>query len=91
MDYLILDKPIGFTIDDLSQYTKNLGFLVENPLDYMPGTKINTLHQMFDFIEEVCTEVDSYRSERDRVCKLFNKYKDNKSSDRVLKFLELIK
>lgn len=91
MDYLILNKPIGFTIDDLSQYNRNLGFLVENPLEYMPGSKINKLSDMVKFIQDVCLEVDIYKKERNEICNLFNKYRDNKSSDRVLQFLGLIK
>ncbi|MGI6382031.1 MAG: CDP-glycerol glycerophosphotransferase family protein [Tissierellaceae bacterium] len=90
MDYLILGKPIGFTIDDLPKYTKNLGFLVKNPLDYMPGHKIRECSDMIKFIEDVCRDLDTYSEERETICNLFNKYKDNKSSDRVLQFLGLI-
>lgn len=90
IDYLILDKPIGFTIDDMSEYSEHLGFVVENPLDYMPGAKITNIDEMLNFIKDVSADVDLYKDERGRVCKLFNKYTDNKSSDRVLKFLELI-
>ncbi|MGO1372089.1 MAG: CDP-glycerol glycerophosphotransferase family protein [Senegalia sp. (in: firmicutes)] len=91
MDYLILDKPIGFTIDDLLQYNHKLGFMVEKPLDYMPGFKIKDIDDMLNFIEDVSMKKDLYKNERECICKLFNKYTDNNSSSRVLKFLGLIK
>lgn len=91
MDYLILDKPIGFTIDDINEYGNTLGFLVEDPLNYMPGPKIKTLDDMINFLEQISIEADSYKEERARVCKIFNKYTDNKSSDRILEFLDLKK
>src|SRR5699024_2389007 len=34
IDYLLLNKPIGFTIDDINNYEKNLGFSVKDPLKY---------------------------------------------------------
>lgn len=89
LDYLITNKPIGFTIDDVSDYAKNLGFLVENPIEYMPGPKIDTLDDMIEFINSIYNNIDVYIDERKRICELFHKYKDDKASDRIIEFLEL--
>src|SRR5699024_7741099 len=49
-DYLLLNRQIGFIIDDIEDYNKKNGFVFENPLDYMPGNKIKNLDQIFNFI-----------------------------------------
>lgn len=89
LDYLILDRPIGFTIDDLIKYKENLGFLVSDPLEYMPGEKIQVLEDMYSFIENVCNGYDAYKEHREKANLLFNKFRDNKSADRVLEFIEI--
>lgn len=89
IDYLNLDRPIGFTVDDLDDYRKTLGFLVDNPLDYMPGHKIKTCKDMVGFIESVSTGEDNYGRQRENICKIFNKYSDNKSSERIINYLAL--
>ena len=38
-DYLLLDKPIGFTVDDMELYIKDRGFIFNNPEEYMPGKR----------------------------------------------------
>lgn len=85
-DYLLLDRPIGFTIDDIESYIRNRGFVVDNPLDLMPGAKINTPHEFFDFLDTVIDEKDSYSNERSKICDLSNKYKSNNNRELILKF-----
>lgn len=90
MDYLLLNKAIGFTIDDMFQYGENLGFMLDEPLKYMPGFKIKSFSDLLGFIENVCDEKDDYQDERYKINEIFNDYKDNNSSFRVLKLLKLI-
>ena len=90
MDYLLTNRPIAFTIDDLQKYQKNLGFLVDNPLEYMPGYKIENFKHMLSFIESLLNGEDDYTKQRYEIMRLFNFYQDNKSADRILKFLNLI-
>ena len=50
IDYLLLDKPIGYTLDDIDAYEEQRGFLVDNPKDYMPGTHIYDFKDLLLFI-----------------------------------------
>lgn len=90
IDYLITNKPIGFTIDDIKAYQNVSGFLVQNPLNYMPGIKITKPDDMIEFIKSIIREHDEYKSNRERIRETFHKYIDNKSSERIIDFLKLI-
>lgn len=54
-DYLMLDKPIGFVVDDIEDYGKMNGFVFENPLEYMPGEKIVNMEELSSFFEKLYT------------------------------------
>lgn len=88
VDYLILNRPIAFTVDDLADFQRNRGFLVENPLDYMPGPKIRNTEDMLYFIKNVFIK-DDYAERRQEVSKLFNQYQDGQAAQRIIDFLDL--
>lgn len=67
-DYLLLDKPIGFVIDDLEEYRRKRGFLLEPVTDWLPGHKIETSQQLIDFINDVGSQHDPYQPDRDQLC-----------------------
>lgn len=46
-DFLHADKPIAYTLDDAEDY--KLGFLFENPLDYMPGHIVYNQEEFIGF------------------------------------------
>ena len=90
-DYLLVNKPIAFELADKKAYENGRGFLVENPLDYMPGHKIYNVDDFLKFITDLVNDNDIYKNERDILCDKIHKYKDGKSSERILKMLGLIK
>ena len=83
-DYLILNRPIGFTISDMTEYTENRGFNFDNPLSYMPGPHIQTKEELYKFIDNLSCGNDEYEAQRKKVNALFNDYTDNQSCRRVL-------
>lgn len=83
-DYLLLDKPIGFTIHDMNSYSHDRGFVFENPDEYMPGEKIKNGKELLDFAESVFNGKDIYKKERQRLCRLFNKYTDGENCRRII-------
>lgn len=62
IDYLLLDRPIAFTEDDMDDYTR--GFVFDNPKSYQPGFRIKTKEDFLAFAESLVNGVDDYKSER---------------------------
>ncbi|MBO0477309.1 CDP-glycerol glycerophosphotransferase family protein [Vagococcus sp. DIV0080] len=90
-DYLLLDKPIGFTLDDIEDYKKNRGFIIENPLELMPGEKIYTNEMFLSFLTSICLGEDKYRLDRNRLNNILNTYNDGKNCERIIKFCGISK
>lgn len=88
-DYLLLDRPIGFELADIDNYESGIGFTLQNPLDYMPGEKIYNIDGILSFIRNVISGIDDYSTEREKLCNLIHKNKDNHSSKRVVEFLKI--
>lgn len=86
-DYMLLNRPIGYTIDDMEQYT--IGFSVPDPLAYMPGTKMKTSSDLLDFIGLVSQGHDDYIEEREKVRDRLYRDQDGKNSERLLRLLGL--
>lgn len=87
-DFMLLDRPIGYTIDDIKEYT--LGFSVKDPLAYMPGYKINDMDDYFSFIDQIMNKEDLYKKERNAVSSLVHsEFSDGNNAMRLIKLLGL--
>lgn len=85
-DYLLLDRPIGFLIKDNGDYDR--GFLVERPLDYMPGDKIETFDDLAKFLHGMSLGTDPYQSEREKLNRLFNgEFSNGKNCEAFVEWL----
>lgn len=73
-DYMLLDKPIGFTVDDITEYGDSRGFVFDNVYDMMPGYKIKNSADFKSMVEEVIHGEDIYSTERQHMNTLCNKY-----------------
>ncbi len=89
VDYLLLDKPIGFILQDLEKYQKTRGFVFENPLDYMPGNHIYEMQQMKEFIKEISNGEDSFGVERQRVKQQMHTAVSSNYCEKVLQFFHI--
>jgi len=87
IDYLILNRPIGFIIDDFEEYKNSRGFVFDKPDDWMPGEKIKTFEELKKFILDIKNGIDKYKEIREEVNKKVNKFNDDKSSERLIEFL----
>lgn len=91
-DYLLLDRPIGFAIDDFSEYAASRGFALQPPENYMPGVRLQSLQDMKEFFVDLNRGNDAYSDDRKRVNDLVNYYKDGNSCERcadlVMRWME---
>lgn len=88
-DFLLTMKPIGFVIEDINSYGDKRGFVIENPLDIMPGEKIYNLNELIFFLKHLKTGIDKYYSKRKEINDIANKYKDGNSSKRIIEYLNI--
>jgi len=89
VDFLLLDRPIVFAVDDFETYRKTRDFVFDAPLEYMPGPIVDNLDSL---IKELTLLVggseDFYKKKRAKIKQLFHKY-DNDFSKRLTEYLKL--
>lgn len=91
LEYLLLNRPIGFTLNDMEEYNEKRGFVFDNPLDFMPGEKMYSKKDLIRFLENISNDIDEYTTERKRVNNLVNKYQDDKNCQRLLEIAGIVK
>ena len=84
-DYLLLDRPIGYTLDDYGEYEAARGFSFEGVRDYMPGHHIKDMTDLCRFIEDVAEGRDPHRGWRHKVLPEMQTYTDG-FSKRILEY-----
>ena len=67
IDYLLMDRPIAFTLDDYEKYKESRGFVFENPLEYMPGMHVYDKDNFYDFVKQIGYGKDQWKEERQNV------------------------
>ena len=90
IDYLLADKPIAFALDDYELYKSSRGFVFDNPLDYMPGSKLYHIDDLFRFIDDCASGVDPYKQDRNGLKKIAIHESDNYSGE-ILEALGLLR
>lgn len=89
-DYMLLDKPMIFTVDDYEEYKKSRGgFIPNNAIDYWAGSHVNSLKEFYDALERIITNFDDYKEERKRLMPQF--YEDTRmiSAKKLVDFFDL--
>lgn len=84
LDYLVLNRPICYVLDDYEEYRNTRGFVFENPLEFMPGHKAYKKEDLYEFISDVANGIDNYQQERIEVNKKVNQYCDGRNCERVI-------
>lgn len=90
IDYLLMDKPIGFTLDDYDAYTESRGWVFDDPLEYMPGHHMYNMEDFEKFILDVKSEEDVYKEKREIIRKQTHNQCDN-YCQRVLDYFKITK
>lgn len=66
-DYLLADKPVGLTVDDIDDYIKSRGFVYDNPFDVLKGEQILDNDALISFLENIRDGKDIFEKERTTV------------------------
>ncbi len=67
VDYLVVNKPLAFALDDFDLYKKARGFVFDNPKDYMPGHHLYNVQDLCDYVTDVAVGNDKYAAEREKM------------------------
>lgn len=84
MDYLLLDKPMAFVIDNISEYSENRGFIFKNPQKYMTGPCLKNKDELYEFIRGIADGSDFNEYNRTEANELFNDYEKTESNCKAL-------
>lgn len=90
VDYLLLDRPIAFMLEDVEEYEQSRGFVFDNIREWLPGKEIFTFEDVCSFVEEVAGHRDMTVEKRRRLRGVMHKYHDDCSSQRILEVLGII-
>lgn len=67
IDYILVDKPIGFTLDSIDDYANTRGFAFEDPKKYMPGEHLYKLEDLGEFLKHVAEGKDLGKEQRSSI------------------------
>ena len=87
IDYLILNRPIGFLLDDADAYARSRGFIFDPLADHLPGAELYTFEDMLRFIEEVSDDIDPSYEKRKRLKGKLQAFDDDRSCERLVREL----
>jgi len=65
VDYVLVDKPMAFLLDDFEEYRALRGFTFEDPREYMPGEKVVNTEQLKKFLQEIAEGADPGKTIRE--------------------------
>jgi len=88
-DYLLLNKPMATTLDDVDCWKKGNGFAFDlEKLYAQTNESLYTLNDLYGFIEKVVAgEDDAREDERLKMRNLTNIHKDGNSAQRIADFV----
>jgi len=83
-DFLVLDRPIGFTEDDAEDYGKGRGFIMDDPGKYKPGMKLVSMEDFYHFVDDLAAGIDDFKQQRKEMNDYGNPITDGQSCKRAL-------
>ncbi len=67
VDYLVVDKPIAYTLDDFDIYRNARGFVFDDPRGYMPGHHLYSITDLYHFLHDISYGRDDFAEKRKNV------------------------
>lgn len=88
-DYMLLNRPIIYTMDDYEEYKASRGFSIENPAQYFVGYHVYTKKDLEDAVLEVSKGLDIYREKRNKLLPTMHSHIDGNAAERILNHLNI--
>lgn len=85
VDYMLLDRPIVYTLDDYEEYAASRGLFPENAVDYMPGYHVYDVAQLEAALAQIAAGEDVHRADRLSIIGRYHAHRDAGSAERVLR------
>ena len=85
-EYVILNRPIALTIDDLVEYSKSCGFFV-NYLDWIKGDYMLDTNDLAHWFVDLANGMDRSKAEREKSLHKIHDNIDNKATQRVVDYI----
>lgn len=89
VDYLLLNRPIAFTLDDVEEYESSRGFVFENIREWLPGVEIYHQNDFMEFVQSIANGMDSSFEKRNRIREKMYRYFDDGNCYRILDTLDI--
>lgn len=86
-DYMLLDRPIIYTIDDYDEYKASRGFLIDDPKKFFAGHCVVDEEELILALKDIIEGNDRYREQRLNVLPETHTYCDGNTSKRLIEFL----
>ncbi len=87
VDYLVLDRPIGFTLDDVEEYGESRGFIFPDIKEWLPGKELFSFEDFCSFVREIGADVDSTGEKRRLLKEKMHRYGDGNNCKRIVEAL----
>ena len=87
MDYLILDRPQAFTLEDMEEYENSRGFVFDNVREWFSGKEIWSFDDFVDFICNIGNGTDPDMEKRRLICDRIHDLDGGSSCERLIKML----
>ena len=85
-DFMLLGRPLIYNLYDLDQYVEDRGVSYYPYEDFCPGGVVTNADEMMSELNRLLNNIDYYKEKRERLLKMFHKYSDNRSSERVIDY-----
>lgn len=89
IDYLLLDRPVSFVLEDMDAYGGSRGFVYDNLQEWLPGVEIYTYEDFVGFIRNVIRGEDLGREKRRQISQKMHRFVDDQNSRRITEVLKI--
>lgn len=89
VDYLLLDRPIAFLLEDVESYETSRGFVFSPIREWLPGMEVDSFEGLLSFVGEIAAGIDSSGEKRRKLREQMHAFRDGQSCRRILRALDI--